>query len=102
MAAKISTRDFLRAKTEEEQEKLWAMISEALDATKLKWGYCPKCRSKVQADFPDNRVRFDAAKLLLENMPGKPKDVDPPPPPDPLAGLEDLSDDDLRRIAAGG
>jgi hypothetical protein len=36
----------------------------AAAATTARWGYCPKCRTKVQTDVPDTAARVAAAKAL--------------------------------------
>jgi hypothetical protein len=53
-------------------EQIQRIINEAVDATKSAWGYCPKCREKVKADFPDHNGRINALKLALEHGYGKP------------------------------
>lgn len=36
----------------------------ATGALKAQWGYCPRCKSKVQVDIPDTAARVAAAKAL--------------------------------------
>jgi hypothetical protein len=42
------------------------------DPDKSAWAYCPKCREKVKADFPDHSARIKALQLALEHGYGKP------------------------------
>jgi hypothetical protein len=53
-------------------EKIKEILREATESTKPMWSYCPSCRKKVQADFPDHTARINALKLALEHGYGKP------------------------------
>jgi hypothetical protein len=55
-----------------EPEKIKEILREATESTKPMWSYCPKCRSKVQADFPDHTARIKALQLALDHGYGKP------------------------------
>jgi hypothetical protein len=55
-----------------EPEQIRRVLNEAVDATKAAWGYCPSCKKKVQADFPDNSARIKALQLALDHGYGKP------------------------------
>ncbi len=48
------------------------MIEDATESTKRAWSYCPKCREKVQADFPDHGARLKALEMWFEQGYGRP------------------------------
>jgi hypothetical protein len=45
----------------------------ALSSVKAEWAYCPDCRAKVKADFPNFKARLDAAKMIVEHKVGTPR-----------------------------
>lgn len=49
-----------------------ALVMEQLTQTQPDWGYCPKCRQKVRADFPDRKARVKAIETVLGYVIGKP------------------------------
>jgi hypothetical protein len=55
-----------------EPEQIRAALKDAVESVKSAWAYCPKCRGKVKADFPDHTARINALKLALEHGYGKP------------------------------
>jgi hypothetical protein len=55
-----------------EPDKIQSILRDAVEADKSAWAYCPKCREKVKADFPDHTARINALKLALEHGYGKP------------------------------
>lgn len=70
-----------------------------LDGTKANWAFCPHCRQNVKVDVRDTRTQFNAAKLALEYLIGKPKErkeVDITVSQKPLA---EMSDDELEQAA---
>ena len=60
--------DEKRAKVEADAERVWENI---LNATKAQWSYCPTCRSKVQADFPDFVNQAKALEVFADQTFGK-------------------------------
>jgi hypothetical protein len=55
-----------------EPEQIRAALKDAVESVRSAWAYCPKCREKVKADFPDHTARINALKLALEHGYGKP------------------------------
>lgn len=59
---------------EELQELAMQMWRDAMGAEKTMWSYCPDCRCKVQADFPDHGARLKAIEVLANQAYGKPQE----------------------------
>jgi hypothetical protein len=53
-------------------EQIQRIINEAVDAKRAAWAFCPTCKKKVQADFPDHTARIKALQLALDHGYGKP------------------------------
>ena len=68
----MSVRSRLAGDLESQYDKVVAALEEAMESTKKAWGFCPKCRTKVQVDFPDHGARIKAVELWLEQGFGRP------------------------------
>ena len=60
--------------SEQRIAKIETLIDNVLELTGVVWGFCPKCRSKVQVEVPDLKGRVDGIIKLLEQSEGKPRD----------------------------
>jgi hypothetical protein len=58
-----------RAEVEKQAVEIWTNI---LTATKAQWSYCPDCRCKVQADFPDFANQAKALQIFADQVYGEP------------------------------
>ena len=68
-------QEIVRGKLDEETitEAVEALIQILLYAEKNQWGYCPKCRGKVEVPGIDARTRIEALRELQSLGWGKPK-----------------------------
>jgi hypothetical protein len=48
-------------------------VVDATTSVKADWAYCPDCRKKVKADFPNYKARLDAVKMIIEHKLGTPR-----------------------------
>ena len=53
-------------------ELWWSTVEEAMRVWKTGWGDCKKCRGRVQVEVLDATAAVNAAKLLLEQLEGRP------------------------------
>lgn len=58
------------------REKIERLVDEALSLNTLAWGFCPKCKQRVQVEIPDTKKRVDAVAALFAEAYGKPGTTD--------------------------
>jgi hypothetical protein len=66
-------RDRMLEWQDENWDEMIGSLELGLDAVRKQWGFCPKCRSKVQVDFPDLRTRNDTVRMIAELSGSKPR-----------------------------
>lgn len=59
---------------EERRAKIRTLVDNVLELQGVEWGYCPKCKQKVQVQTADLKGRIDGLIKLLEQAEGKPQD----------------------------
>jgi hypothetical protein len=99
----------VRSRLATDLESNYSLVRDALEdamaATKKTWGFCPKCKGKVQVDFPDHGARIRAIELWLEQGFGKPSTngaAAVAPSQALLTDVEALTDDQLAALAWAG
>lgn len=68
-------RQWLAHMTEENREAIWQALYEAVHGDTTRRGHCPRCGLDVQVSFPDANGRANAAKILLDQGFGRPKET---------------------------
>ena len=68
----MSVRSRIAGEAEAQSDKIIEALFRAMDAMRKTWAYCPKCRQKVQVDFPDVNASLKAIELLMEQGYGRP------------------------------
>jgi hypothetical protein len=84
-----------------EDEDIKEIVEESLSATRLKWSYCPNCRKKVEADFPDLDKRAKFLATLLDQAKGKPAETKQVTVNVAHRMVSELSDEELEQLASG-
>lgn len=82
-------------------ERLDDLIDSIMDLRRVNRAFCPRCRSKVEVEYPDYKGQTQALAVLLDQGLGKPEQQVAVRGSVTLKAIADMSNEELAAVAEG-